>query len=288
MSDRLDIAVVTGLAGSGKSVAIRALEDRGFFCIDNLPVRLIPQFVELCEGSGEGIKRIALGVDLRASQFLQSWPEVLAGLRRDGHRVDVLFLDASDEVLLRRFSETRRPHPLAGNDPVQEGIARERKALEGMRALADKVIDTSALNVHELKRAIDEQFSQSAGGRKMNLFLTSFGYKYGNPPDADIIMDVRFLPNPFFVHELRDKKGIEPDVEEYVLKREETNGFLERLYSLLEFALPYYVQEGKTSLTVALGCTGGRHRSVVLVEELKRRLEGKPFRIHIKHRDIDK
>jgi UPF0042 nucleotide-binding protein len=288
MSDRLDIAVVTGLAGSGKSVAIHALEDRGFFCIDNLPVRLIPQFVELCEGSGEGIKRIALGVDLRASQFLQSWPEVLAGLRRDGHRVDVLFLDASDDVLLRRFSETRRPHPLAGNDPVQEGIARERKALEGMRALADKVIDTSALNVHELKREIDEQFSQSADGRKMNLFLTSFGYKYGNPPDADIIMDVRFLPNPFFVHELRDKKGLEPDVEEYVLKRAETDGFLERLYSLLEFALPYYVQEGKTSLTVALGCTGGRHRSVVLVEELKRRLEGKPFRIHIKHRDIDK
>ncbi|HTM06920.1 MAG TPA: RNase adapter RapZ [Verrucomicrobiae bacterium] len=288
MSDRLDIVVVTGLAGSGKSVAIHALEDRGFFCIDNLPVRLIPQFVELCEGSGEGIKRIALGVDLRASQFLQSWPEVLAGLRRDGHRVDVLFLDASDEVLLRRFSETRRPHPLAGEGSVQEGIARERKALEGMRALADKVIDTSAVNVHELKREIDDQFSQSADARRMNLFLTSFGYKYGNPPDADIIMDVRFLPNPFFVHELRDKKGLESDVEEFVLNREETNGFLERLYSLLEFALPYYVQEGKSSLTVALGCTGGRHRSVVLVEELKRRLEGKPFRIHIKHRDIDK
>jgi UPF0042 nucleotide-binding protein len=288
MSDRLNIVVVTGLAGSGKSVAIRALEDRGFFCIDNLPVRLIPQFVELCEGSGEGIQRIALGVDLRASQFLQSWPEVLAGLRRDGYRVDVLFLDASDEVLLRRFSETRRPHPLAGDGPIQEAIGRERKALEGMRALADKVIDTSALNVHELKREIDDQFSQSSDPQRMNLFLTSFGYKYGTPPDADIIMDVRFLPNPFFVHELRDKKGLETDVEEFVLKREETGGFLERLYTLLEFALPYYVQEGKSSLTVALGCTGGRHRSVVLVEELKRRLQGKPFRIHVKHRDIDK
>jgi RNase adapter protein RapZ len=288
MSDRLNIVVVTGLAGSGKSVAIRALEDRGFFCIDNLPVRLIPQFVELCEGSGEGIQRIALGVDLRASQFLQSWPEVLAGLRRDGYRVDVLFLDASDEVLLRRFSETRRPHPLAGDGPIQEAIGRERKALEGMRALADKVIDTSALNVHELKREIDDQFSHNSDPQRMNLFLTSFGYKYGTPPDADIIMDVRFLPNPFFVHELRDKKGLEPDVEEFVLKREETDGFLERLYTLLEFALPYYVQEGKSSLTVALGCTGGRHRSVVLVEELKRRLQGKPFRIHVKHRDIDK
>jgi UPF0042 nucleotide-binding protein len=288
MSDRLNIVVVTGLAGSGKSVAIRALEDRGFFCIDNLPVRLIPQFVELCEGSGEGIQRIALGVDLRASQFLQSWPEVLAGLRRDGYHVDVLFLDASDEVLLRRFSETRRPHPLAGDGPIQEAIGRERKALEGMRALADKVIDTSVLNVHELKREIEDQFSQSSDPQRMNLFLISFGYKYGTPPDADIIMDVRFLPNPFFVHELRDKKGLEADVEEFVLKREETGGFLERLYTLLEFALPYYVQEGKSSLTVALGCTGGRHRSVVLVEELKRRLEGKPFRIHVKHRDIDK
>jgi UPF0042 nucleotide-binding protein len=189
---------------------------------------------------------------------------------------------------LRRFSETRRPHPLAGDGSVQEAIGRERKALEGMRALADKVIDTSALNVHELKREIDDQFSQSSDPRRMNLFLTSFGYKYGTPPDADIIMDVRFLPNPFFVHELRDKKGLEPDVEEFVLKREETNGFLERLYTLLEFALPYYVQEGKSSLTVALGCTGGRHRSVVLVEELKRRLQAKPFRIHVKHRDIDK
>jgi UPF0042 nucleotide-binding protein len=288
MSERLDIVVVTGLAGSGKSVTIRALEDRGFFCIDNLPVRLIPQFVELCGDSGEGIARIALGVDLRASQFLQSWPDVLANLRRDGHHVEVVFLDASDEVLLRRFSETRRPHPFAGNAPVQEAIARERKALEGMRALADKVIDTSLLNVHELTHEIDEQFSQSADTRRMNLFLTSFGYKYGNPPDADIIMDVRFLPNPFFVHELRDKKGLDADVEEFVLKREETNGFLERLYALLEFALPYYVQEGKSSLTVALGCTGGRHRSVVLVEEMKRRLASKPFRIHVKHRDIDK
>src|SRR3954468_3576183 len=192
MSEHLDIVVVTGLAGSGKSVAIRALEDRGFFCVDNLPVRLIPQFVELCQGSAEGIARIAFGVDLRASQFLHSWPEVLAGLRRDGHHVVVLFLDASDDVLLRRFSETRRPHPLAGDEPVQQGIARERKALEGMRALADKVVDTSFLNVHELKREIEEQFSQSADPRRMNLFLTSFGYKYGNPPDADIIMDVRF------------------------------------------------------------------------------------------------
>jgi UPF0042 nucleotide-binding protein len=288
MSDSLDIVVVTGLSGSGKSVAIRALEDRGFFCIDNLPVALIPQFIELCLGYGEGIKRIALGVDLRASQFFQSWPEVLASLRSVGHHVEVLFLDASDDVLLRRFSETRRPHPLAGDGPIQEGIARERNAMEGMRALADKVLDTSQLNVHELKREVEEQFSQNASPRRMNVFLTSFGYKYGAPAGADIIFDVRFLPNPFFVHALRERKGLDSEVEDFVLKREETHVFLDRLYALLEFTLPRYVEEGKSSLTLALGCTGGRHRSVVLVEELKRKLDGGEFRLHVKHRDIDK
>jgi UPF0042 nucleotide-binding protein len=288
MSDSLDIVVVTGLSGSGKSVAIRALEDRGFFCIDNLPVALIPQFIELCLGYGEGIKRIALGVDLRASQFFQSWPEVLASLRSVGHHVEVLFLDASDDVLLRRFSETRRPHPLAGDGPIQEGIARERNAMEGMRALADKVLDTSQLNVHELKREVEEQFSQNASPRRMNVFLTSFGYKYGAPAGADIIFDVRFLPNPFFVHALRERKGLDSEVEDFVLKREETHVFLDRLYALLEFTLPRYVEEGKSSLTLALGCTGGKHRSVVLVEELKRKLDGGEFRLHVKHRDIDK
>jgi UPF0042 nucleotide-binding protein len=288
MTDPLDIVVVTGLSGSGKSVAIRALEDRGFFCIDNLPVTLIPQFIELCLGYGEGIKRIALGVDLRAGQFFQSWPEVLASLRSVGHHVEVLFLDASDDVLLRRFSETRRPHPLAGDGSIQDGIARERGAMEGMRALADKVLDTSQLNVHELKKEVEEQFSQNASPRKMNVFLTSFGYKYGIPAGADIIFDVRFLPNPFFVHELRDRKGLDSDVEDFVLKREETRVFLERLYALLEFTLPRYVEEGKSSLTLALGCTGGKHRSVVLVEELKRKLDGGDFRLHVKHRDLDK
>ncbi|TAK07113.1 RNase adapter RapZ, partial [bacterium] len=280
--------VVTGLSGSGKSVVIKALEDNGFFCIDNLPVVLIPKFIDLCQGYGEGIKRIALGIDLREGLFLQSWPEVLAELRAAGHRVEVLFLDAADDVLLRRFSETRRPHPLAGEGSTGEGIARERKALEGMRALADKVIDTSDFNVHELKKVVEQYYSQSLSPRKMSLFLTSFGYKYGIPHDTDMILDVRFLPNPFFVDELRGKNGLAPEVEEFVLKREETHTFLDRLYSLLEFTLPQYEREGKSSLTLALGCTGGKHRSVVLVEELKRRLDQERFRIHVKHRDIDK
>ena len=288
MADGLDIIVVTGLSGSGKSGVIRALEDNGFFCIDNLPVVLIPKFIDLCQGYREGIQRIALGIDLRERLFFQSWPEVLAELRVAGHRVEVLFLDAADEVLLRRFSETRRPHPLAGEGSIQEGIVRERKALEGMRALADKIIDTSDFNVHELKREVEQYYSQSQSPRKMNLFMNSFGYKYGIPHDTDMIVDVRFLPNPFFVNGLRAKNGLEPDVKEFVLKREETHVFLDRLYSLLEFVLPQYEREGKSSLTLALGCTGGKHRSVVLVEELKKRLDQERFRIHVKHRDIDK
>lgn len=288
MAGGLDIVVVTGLSGSGKSVAIRALEDNGFFCIDNLPVLLIPKFIDLCQGYQEGIQRIALGIDLRGGHFFQSWPEVLTELRGRGHRVLVLFFDAADEVILRRFNETRRPHPLAGAGPIQEGIAKERKALEAMRAMADKIIDTSELNVHELKKEMDQYFSQSISPRKMTLFLTSFGYKYGIPHDTDMILDVRFLPNPYFVNELRGKSGLDPEVENYVLRRDETHAFLDRLYSLLEFTLPQYQREGKSSLTLALGCTGGRHRSVVLVGELKKKLDQGGFRIHVKHRDIDK
>ena len=288
MAEGLDIIVITGLSGSGKSFAIRAFEDNGFFCVDNLPPLLIPRFIELCQGYQEEIMRIALGVDLRGGHFLQSWPQVLADMRAAGHHVQVLFFDASDDVLLRRFSETRRPHPLAGKGSIQDGISRERKALEAMRALADKVIDTSEFNVHQLKREIEQQFCQVSNARRMSIFLTSFGYKYGIPHDTDLILDVRFLPNPYFVNELRAKSGLEREVEEDVLKDEETRVYLDRLYSLLEFTLPLYEREGKSALTLALGCTGGRHRSVVLVEELRKRFGGANYHIHVKHRDIDK
>jgi UPF0042 nucleotide-binding protein len=288
MAEGLNIIIITGLSGSGKSVAIRALEDNGFFCIDNLPPLLIPTFIDLCQGYQEQITRIALGVDLRGRRFLRSWPKVLEDLRAAGHHVQILFFDASDEVLLRRFSETRRPHPLAGEEPIQEGITRERKALEGMRELADKVIDTTNLNVHELKREMEQNFAQSPNPRRMNVFLTSFGYRYGIPHDTDIILDVRFLPNPFFVNELRMKTGLDPEVADYVRKENETGVFLDRLYSLLQFTLPLYEREGKSSLTVALGCTGGRHRSVFLIEEMRKKLDDGKFRIHVKHRDIDK
>jgi len=288
MAEALDIIVVTGLSGSGKSHAIRSLEDNGFFCIDNLPVVLIPKFIDLCHGYHEEIQKIALGIDLRAGQFFQDWPDVLTEIRAAGHHLKVLFFDASDEMLLRRFSETRRPHPLAGGGPIQEGITKERKALEGMRALADIVIDTSDFNVHELKRAMENYYSQILSARKMTFFLTSFGYKFGIPHDTDMILDVRFLPNPFFISELRGKSGLEPEVRDFVLRREETGTFLDRLCSLLDFTIPQYEREGKSTLTLALGCTGGRHRSVVLVEELKQRLGGEQLGIHVKHRDIDK
>lgn len=288
MAVGLDIIIITGMSGSGKSVAIRALEDNNFFCIDNLPAVLIPKFIELCHGYHGEISRVALGVDLRGGQFLQNWPDILSEMRTTGHDVQVLFFDASDEVLLRRFNETRRPHPLAASDSVQEGIGRERKALEGMRALADAVIDTSELNMHELKHEMEQRFCLPSGTRGMNVFLTSFGYKYGTPHDADIMLDVRFLPNPFFVDELRNKSGLEWDVADYVLKRDETQAFFERIDSLLGFTLPLYEKEGKRSLTIALGCTGGKHRSVVLVEELRKRINAKRFRLHVKHRDIDK
>ena len=288
MADGLDIFIITGLSGSGKSFAIRALEDNGFFCIDNLPAPLIPKFVELCHGYQEDIMRVALGVDLRGSQFLQSLPQVLGELRAAGHHVQVLFFDASDDVLVRRFSETRRPHPLARQGSIQDGISWERKALESIRALADKVIDTSDFNVHQLKREMEQQFCEAPSVRRMTLFLTSFGYKFGIPHDTDIILDARFLPNPYFVAELRYKSGLEKEVEDYVIGNAETRAFLDRLYALLEFTLPLYEREGKSSLTLALGCTGGRHRSVALVEELQKRFGGGSLRIHVKHRDIDK
>lgn len=288
MADGLDIIVITGLSGSGKSFAIRALEDNGFFCVDNLPPLLIPRFIELCQGYQEEIMRVALGVDLRGGHFLQSWPQVLAAIRAAGHHVQVLFFDAADDVLLRRFSETRRPHPLAGKGSIQDGISRERQALEGMRALADKVIDTSEFTVHQLKREMEQQFCQIVNSRRMSIFLTSFGYKFGIPHDTDLILDVRFLPNPYFVNELRAKSGLEQEVADYVLKNEDTRIFLDRLYALLEFTLPLYEREGKSSLTLALGCTGGRHRSVVLVEQLRKRFDEANYHLHVKHRDIER
>ncbi len=288
MPGLLDIVVITGLSGSGKNAAIRVLEDNSFFCIDNLPVLLIPRFIDLCQGYREGIERVAFGIDLRGAQFIEGWQSVLAETRRSGHHVEVIFLDASDELLLRRFNETRRPHPLQGSGSVQEGIARERAALTGMRDSADRVIDTTHLNVHDLKKVVEDSCLRALGRRQMSVFLMSFGYKYGIPAEADMVMDVRFLPNPFFVSGLEAKSGLAPEVRDFVLSRTETHAFVERMNALLDFTLPNYEREGKSNLTVAFGCTGGKHRSVVLAAEFARRLEAKPWRIQLRHRDIDR
>ncbi len=284
--DSKRIVVLTGMSGSGKSTAIRALEDSGYFCIDNLPVLLLPRLTELAELGGTST-RLGLVIDAREGTMLAEAPRVLADLRREGHQVAVLFLDASDDSLQRRFSETRRRHPLAPEGTVAEGLHRERRMLQELRLMADQVIDTTALTVHELKREVQARFGEEGNGQP-NLTLLSFGYRYGVPPQADLLFDARFLPNPFFVPELKGLTGLDRRVSQYVLEADGAVEFLARVESLCEFLFPRYQREGKVYLTVGLGCTGGKHRSVALAEELLRRL-GKSFPgIRSQHRDIDK
>ena len=283
------VVIVTGLSGSGKSTAIRVLEDLGFYCIDNLPVVLTPKFIELCQNSEEDIQRVAFGIDLRERAFLGGYPAVLEDIRREGHRVEILYLDAADDVLVRRFSETRRPHPLAEGANVAAGITREREKLAGLKGLADRIIDTSAYTVHQLRDELRRLLGDAVGGEAaMRVSLLSFGYKYGLPTDADIVLDVRFLPNPFFVDELKPLAGTDEAVARYVLERTETQEFLALTTAMLDFALPLYVREGKRYLTVGLGCTGGRHRSVALAEELERRLATHGYPVRVQHRDVSR
>ena len=279
------IVIITGMSGSGKSTAIRALEDSGFFCIDNLPVLLLPKLTELA-GSGQ-IERMALVVDVREGIFLKEAPRVLDEVRRAGHQVEVLFLDSSDDSLIRRFSETRRRHPLAPTGTVADGIASEREELRDLRELADQVIDSSALNVHDLKRMVQARFSPEPA-QGPSLSVMSFGYRHGVPPQADLVLDVRFLPNPYFVPDLKGLTGKNARVAAYVLDRDETREFLDKVVDLCRFLFPRYQKEGKAYLTVALGCTGGKHRSVAIAAELTRRLQEDIPRIQLWDRDIEK
>ncbi|HXG20821.1 MAG TPA: RNase adapter RapZ [Methylomirabilota bacterium] len=282
------VVIVTGLSGSGKSTAIHVLEDLGFYCIDNLPVTLIPPFLELCAKSEEPITRVALGIDLRERVSLREYPSVLEELRRRGQRVEILYFEAADEVLLRRFSETRRPHPAAGGGGIAQGIRTERERLVGLRELADQIIDTSALTVHELRDQLRQLLSKASPQDSLLVTIESFGYKYGVPTDADIMFDVRFLPNPFFVEHLRPKTGADPAVADFVLQQYDTQGFLTQVSALLEMTLPLYIREGKSYLTLAIGCTGGRHRSVAIAEELGKRLHGWGYGVQVRHRDLQR
>jgi len=279
--------ILTGLSGSGKTQAIRALEDLGYFCVDNLPTQLIPTMADLSVREDGGIDKVAIVVDVREGGFLAQFPRVFRKLKHQKRvKPTLIFLEASDSALVRRFSETRRPHPLAADRSVAEGIAEERQKLDAIRALADLIVDTSNMTVHELR----ERFMQlSRNGRPradMVVNVVSFGYKQGVPVDADLVFDVRCLPNPHFVDRLRPLTGRDAEVVRYMRRSPATRQFLEHLSSFLRFALPQYVEEGKSYLTVAIGCTGGRHRSVMVAEALRRSLTGvKGIRVRIRHRD---
>jgi UPF0042 nucleotide-binding protein len=282
------LLILTGVSGSGKTTALRALEDAGFYCIDNLPIVLLEKLLDLSGHTAGEVSRIAAVVDARDTRFLGEAPRIIGELRRRGVDLTVLFLDCDDEALVRRYSETRRRHPLAGQGgTVQDGIAAERQALEGLRAEADEVVDSTALNVHDLKRLVARRFTSGEGAR-LGVTVVSFGFRYGLPAHADLVLDVRFLPNPYFVPELRRHTGLEPEVRDYVLGQPDAGDFLARLVDFATFLLPRYRGEGKSYLTIAIGCTGGKHRSVAIAEELARRLEagGQPIRVW--HRDVEK
>jgi UPF0042 nucleotide-binding protein len=280
--------VITGLSGAGKSYAIKCFEDMGFFCVDNLPTTLIPTFADLVARADTQRGRVALGVDVREGEYLSHFLEALAELRKRGHNVEVLFLEAGEEALVRRYRETRRRHPLAPDGNVLDGIRAERKALSTVREVADRIVDTSALTVHQLKDFLIEAYVAPKARPGLAVSLVSFGFKHGVPIDADLVFDVRFLPNPHFVEGLRLLDGRDGRVRQFVLQHEESRELLRRLSDFLGFVLPAYQREGKAYLTIAVGCTGGRHRSVALVEELRGFIERLGLTPTLVHRDLDR
>ena len=284
---KVRLVIISGPSGAGKSTAIKVLEDLNFFCVDNLPLVLLPKFMELSSQSAE-INKVAIVVDVREREFLKEFPVVLKEMMDSGYHAELIYLEASDDILVRRFSETRRRHPLAEGDSSLEGIRREREMLTRVKMAAGKIIDTSGYNVHQLKEIIRDYFSGSAQQEKMVVQLVSFSYRYGIPSDADMIMDVRFLPNPYFIEGLKDLDGRDSRVKEFVLNKQETKDFFVKFDNLLDFLIPNYWKEGKTYLTIAVGCTGGKHRSVAIVDVLADKISSEKCVIKKRHRDIDR
>ena len=280
--------IITGLSGSGKSGAMKCFEDLGFFCVDNLPSKLIPTFVELCTRKGEEIRNVALIIDIREGNFLHDFLAEYEKMKAEGYNFSILFLEASDDVLQRRFSETRRPHPLAFDRPVLQGITEERERLGPIREFADIIIDTSTINIHELREHINKIYAASNNGKPLVISIISFGYKHGIPFSSDIIFDVRFLPNPYFVPEFKNQNGMDIGVKNFVLDSPDSREFLQKLEEIFTFLLPKYTREGKTYLTVSIGCTGGRHRSVAIANHLEEFLKSLGNEVRCKHRDINK
>ena len=278
-----ELVIITGMSGSGKASVLKAFEDLGYYCVDNLPVGLIPRFAELVGQSSE-IKSTALVVDVREGTQLQGLPEIVRSVKRM-LPTKMIFLEASDAILVRRFSETRRPHPLGTNAPVKASLAAERKRLHSIRAIADLVIDTSKFNVHELRSYITERFQKKESDKNILVSCVSFGFRHGVPEDADLMFDVRFLPNPHFVPEFRPLTGRNPKVAKYIRSFPQSREFITRISELLVYLLPHYIREGKSYLTIAFGCTGGQHRSVMIAEEVSKLLRKAGYRVKVVHRD---
>jgi UPF0042 nucleotide-binding protein len=281
-----ELVIITGMSGSGKASVLKAFEDLGYYCVDNLPVELIPRFAEMALQSTE-IRRTALVVDVREGSKLEQLPGILKAVRRM-IPTKVAFLEASDAVLMRRFSETRRPHPLGTDAPVNASLKTERRHLASIRAFADIVIDTSKFNVHELRAHITERFREQASQKNILVSCVSFGFRHGLPEEADLVFDVRFLPNPHFVPEFRQLTGRDPRVARYIRSFPQTKEFIRRISDLLVYLLPHYVREGKSYLTISFGCTGGQHRSVMIAEEVGKRLNKSGYRVKVVHRDMPK
>lgn len=279
--------IVTGMSGGGKSTALRMLEDVGFYCVDNLPVPLIEKFVELIAMPNSEVGKVALGLDVRADQPFEDAQKVLEKLKENGYSFEILFMEASDQVLLKRYKETRRMHPLSPDGRVEDGILKERKILQDIRSKADYVIDTSKLLTRELKEEIDRIFVKNEEYNSLMITILSFGFKHGIPADADLVFDVRFLPNPFYIDELKYKTGNDKEVQEYVMRFPEAETFIDKLCDMLSFLIPNYVKEGKYQLVIGIGCTGGKHRSVTLANRLYSRLKNKGnYGLKIAHRDV--
>lgn len=288
MANDFRLLIVTGMSGAGKSGVLQNLEDLGYFCVDNLPPVLIPKFAELCRGGVPRVQQVALVVDIRGGEFFEALTEALAELAAEDYAFDIAFLEASDDVLIRRYKETRRAHPLAPQERILQGIRREREILAGIKARAQLVIDTSDWTPQALRSWVRSRFASVQKGEEFVVSVVSFGFKHGMPPDLDIMWDVRFLPNPYYIEEYRHCTGRVAEVSEYIGKWDVTKEFMTKLYDLLDFLVPHYEEEGKQQLVIGVGCTGGMHRSVWVAEQLAAHFRKGGLRVHVEHRDLAK
>ena len=285
----MKLVILTGMSGAGKTIALKQMEDMGFYCADNLPISLLPQFAALLSQAGDRYSRVALGIDIRSGAELPKLQDILMEWDKHAFRYEILFLEASDAVLLKRFKETRRAHPLCPDGRIEDGIHLEREKLWWLKQKSKYILDTSKLLTKELKRQLERMYSGEGAYQNLYVTLLSFGFKYGIPEDADLVFDVRFLPNPYYVEELKQKTGLSQDVKDYVMQGGDGDTFLKMLFEMTDFLIPRYIQEGKNQLVIATGCTGGKHRSVTIAEALYRHLVGRTeLGVKIEHRDIDK